>query len=77
MNHAAFCYGRKLEAKQGSFSPDLAMDLALHVASVCLMSRVQTGLNFTHCQHTITTTNSNIGSEIDGVQAWNSSNYDK
>ena len=47
MNHAAICHERKLEAKQGSFSPDLAMDLALHVASVCLTSRVQTGLNFT------------------------------
>ena len=47
MNHAAFYYGRKLEAKQGSFSPDLAMDLALHVASVCLMFRVQASTSFT------------------------------
>ena len=31
-------YWRKLEAKQGSMSPDLTMNLALFVTSYCLMS---------------------------------------
>ena len=73
MINAGICYVRKLEAKlepRPRHGPRPARRLRLpHVP--------RPGFNFIHCQYTITTTNSNIGSEIDGVQAWNSSNYDK